>query len=133
MEIPTKEQRFQDRLFSALSAPVSHRPGEPCDHPGCASHLSHPCKGCGRYAAGLQNGPDVDHARARIERLAQSDPVMRYILMLGQQSNWTWEQTMSAIVIRQNELIKNTERELHEAIINQTFLSPFASSIDKPK
>lgn len=22
--------------------------GEPCDHPGCLSHRSHPCEGCGR-------------------------------------------------------------------------------------
>lgn len=24
------------------------RDGEPCKHPGCLSHLSHPCEGCGR-------------------------------------------------------------------------------------
>lgn len=22
--------------------------GQPCDHPGCLSHVSHPCEGCGR-------------------------------------------------------------------------------------
>lgn len=22
--------------------------GIPCDHPGCASHITHPCEGCGR-------------------------------------------------------------------------------------
>lgn len=22
--------------------------GEPCNHPGCLSHISHPCEGCGR-------------------------------------------------------------------------------------
>lgn len=22
--------------------------GEPCDHPGCLHHLTHPCEGCGR-------------------------------------------------------------------------------------
>lgn len=22
--------------------------GEPCSHPGCLSHISHPCEGCGR-------------------------------------------------------------------------------------
>lgn len=22
--------------------------GQPCGHPGCLSHLSHPCEGCGR-------------------------------------------------------------------------------------
>lgn len=24
------------------------RDGEPCSHPGCLSHVSHPCEGCGR-------------------------------------------------------------------------------------
>lgn len=24
--------------------------GEPCDHPGCLSHVTHPCEGCGRVA-----------------------------------------------------------------------------------
>jgi len=24
------------------------RDGEPCKHPGCLSHYSHPCEGCGR-------------------------------------------------------------------------------------
>jgi hypothetical protein len=27
---------------------VCAAPGEPCDHPGCLSHVSHPCEGCGR-------------------------------------------------------------------------------------
>jgi hypothetical protein len=25
--------------------------GEPCSHPGCASHVSHPCEVCGRRGA----------------------------------------------------------------------------------
>ena len=25
--------------------------GEPCSHPGCSSHISHPCEGCGRIGA----------------------------------------------------------------------------------
>jgi hypothetical protein len=24
------------------------RDGEPCEHSGCLSHISHPCEGCGR-------------------------------------------------------------------------------------
>ena len=24
------------------------RDGEPCGHPGCLKHISHPCEGCGR-------------------------------------------------------------------------------------
>jgi hypothetical protein len=26
----------------------SLKEGEPCDHIGCLSHLTHPCEGCGR-------------------------------------------------------------------------------------
>ncbi len=29
---------------------VSLKPGEPCHHPGCLNHVSHPCEGCGRIA-----------------------------------------------------------------------------------
>ena len=28
----------------------SLRPDQPCDHPGCLHHVSHPCEGCGRIA-----------------------------------------------------------------------------------
>lgn len=28
------------------------RKGEPCSHPGCLSHTTHPCEGCGRVAGG---------------------------------------------------------------------------------
>jgi hypothetical protein len=32
------------------AAPASgrYKDGEPCSHPGCLSHISHPCEGCGR-------------------------------------------------------------------------------------
>lgn len=47
------------------------KPGQPCGHPGCASHLSRPCEGCGRYAAGMANGPDVDQAKEYIKHLGR--------------------------------------------------------------
>ena len=28
------------------------RKDKPCKHPGCLSHVSHPCEGCGRIAGG---------------------------------------------------------------------------------
>ena len=28
-----------------------YKDGAPCDHPGCTSHRSHPCEGCGRIGA----------------------------------------------------------------------------------
>lgn len=24
------------------------KPGQPCGHPGCLAHITHPCEGCGR-------------------------------------------------------------------------------------
>ena len=34
--------------------PRSLKDGEPCDHPGCLSHISHPCEGCGRIAGNIE-------------------------------------------------------------------------------
>lgn len=31
---------------------------EPCSHPGCMSHVSHPCEGCGRIVGTLKE-PDA--------------------------------------------------------------------------
>jgi hypothetical protein len=31
--------------------------GVPCKHPGCLSHLSHPCEGCGRIGGRSSNWP----------------------------------------------------------------------------
>lgn len=31
--------------------------GESCSHPGCLSHTTHPCEGCGRIAG--RNKPDL--------------------------------------------------------------------------
>ena len=75
------------------------QPGQPCSHPGCACHLSHPCEGCGRYAAGTANGPDVEYARRYIEKLAVESPIVHAIIVMGQQNEWTWEQTLSVMVI----------------------------------
>ncbi len=47
----TKPTTYNDRLRLAAAPPKEQRPlhdGEPCDHPGCLNHLSHPCEGCGR-------------------------------------------------------------------------------------
>lgn len=35
------------------------RDGEPCRHPGCLSHISHPCEGCGRIA-GRRDAARID-------------------------------------------------------------------------
>lgn len=131
----TKEQllglsEIHDGLFSD---PDLHEFGQPCDHPGCASHLSRPCEGCGRYGAGLRNGPDIDAGTKYIEKLGINDAVISSFLILRRENGWTWVQTLMAMVIKQNELIENLEGRLHEAIINRTSLSPFASPIDKPE
>jgi hypothetical protein len=33
--------------------------GEPCDHPGCRGHISHPCEVCGRIACRTVYVPDT--------------------------------------------------------------------------
>jgi hypothetical protein len=37
--------------------------GEPCDHPGCLNHVTHPGEGCGRIAG---HTPLVANSPARI-------------------------------------------------------------------
>jgi hypothetical protein len=34
----------------------AYRDGEPCNHPGCLSHVTHPCEGCGRIAGKAIDG-----------------------------------------------------------------------------
>jgi hypothetical protein len=40
---------WPDLTKSDLEQPIEHlKDGEPCRHPGCLSHRTHPCEGCGR-------------------------------------------------------------------------------------
>ena len=50
-----------DAYAAALADALEHRlkDGEPCDHPGCLSHISHPCEGCGRVGGVLVRGVDT--------------------------------------------------------------------------
>ena len=31
---------------------ILFKDGEPCKHPGCLNHITHPCEGCGRRGGG---------------------------------------------------------------------------------
>ena len=49
--------------------------GEPCEHPGCLDHFSHPCEGCGRiggetvFKVSLKKiRESIDSNRSRIDR-----------------------------------------------------------------
>lgn len=42
-------------------------PYEACAHPGCLSHVSHPCEGCGRIAG--RYGGDAEITEAEFKRL----------------------------------------------------------------
>lgn len=41
-------------------------PGQPCG-PGCANHVTHPCERCGRYQAGLADGPPVSSEQWEVQ------------------------------------------------------------------
>lgn len=55
--------------------------GEPCDHPGCCHHVTHPCEGCGRigcksfnhknesYSPGITLVSEINDNRARHEKV----------------------------------------------------------------
>lgn len=42
--------RVIDLMFELRTSLKQLRPGEPCSHRGCLSHVTHPCEGCGRTA-----------------------------------------------------------------------------------
>jgi hypothetical protein len=42
---PGKKYRIENGLRFERSR---LRPGQPCNHPGCCAHISHPCEVCGR-------------------------------------------------------------------------------------
>ena len=103
--------------FGPVRPPVL-RDGEPCDHPGCASHVSHPCEGCGRYAAGMMNGPDPGAVYARLRDLSKRHPTVRNVLLTAVMQGWTLEQTLGALsllLVQQNESLVQSATILAEA------------------
>ena len=49
--LPLLEPTAQDVITRGLNNIRKYRvipDGQPCDHTGCLSHISHPCEGCGR-------------------------------------------------------------------------------------
>jgi hypothetical protein len=44
-------------ISKELLKPKTYKNGEPCSHPGCCNHLTHPCEKCGRIGCqGESNG-----------------------------------------------------------------------------
>ena len=40
---------------------ILYQDRQPCDHPGCLNHITHPCEGCGRVAGhGIVYKPWID-------------------------------------------------------------------------
>ena len=52
--VSTPKKENLERLRVVLGMEDDLRDGEPCDHPGCLHHVSHPCEGCGRIG-GIKN------------------------------------------------------------------------------
>lgn len=44
----TEGQKLVEFCDRMMGCDPDLKPGQPCDHPGCLSHQSHPCEGCGR-------------------------------------------------------------------------------------
>lgn len=95
-------------LVTVPARPSVLREGEPCKHPGCAHHYSHPCEGCGRYAAGTRSGPDPEAVAIYLEKIARSHPTVHSVLVTAQMQDWTLEQTfgaLSLLLVRENEVL----------------------------
>ena len=71
---------------AALLENQAFRDGEPCSHPGCLSHVSHPCEGCGRiggrakavppekiYQSVASNAREARELAARIREALEAD------------------------------------------------------------
>jgi len=61
----------QDEMMTKLASlrkTQTFRDGEPCGHPGCLSHVSHPCENCGRIGGYNVIGPDQARLAARLDR-----------------------------------------------------------------
>ena len=91
-------------------------PGEPCEHRGCLSHVTHVCEGCGRGHAGIlldvthvrvvqvwELGPlDALSAGAHIDwRPAPHDPVSQMREVIGKDvwdaNPWIWLATVAKV------------------------------------
>lgn len=83
-----------------MSEQKSYKDGESCGHPGCLSHVSHPCEGCGR-----QRGTDFqDRAyRAFIEALGTDKAEPRVLFYAG------WNAAMDRAVERIKGLLDFVE------------------------
>lgn len=92
------------------------QPGQPCTHPGCASHLSHPCESCGRYAAGLANGPNVVKGQEYIRELARNDNIISTVVKMSDELGWTWDQALTALVIWQRKAKRATLKNLADSM-----------------
>ncbi len=68
--------------------------GEPCDHPGCLSHISHPCEGCGRVGGrwpedipkARKSDPETSHEAAKSmtdEAASQRRQILEYLQAHG--------------------------------------------------
>lgn len=58
--------------------------GEPCSHPGCLSHITHPCERCGRFSvvSRLQQlTARINIAKETLEFYADSSNYNKYIDM----------------------------------------------------
>ena len=99
-------------------------PGQPCSNRGCASHWSYPCENCGRYAAGVANGPDIKSVMIRLRELAVADPVVYRYLEIGQRACWTNEQILAAMLLKMQEVTTETKIEM-ERIVSFNVMPPY--------
>jgi len=101
------------------SVPVLEK-GIPCDHTGCRNHYSHPCEGCGRYAAGLLDGPDVDACFLKLVEYYTHDPTFYMIMQHVEKYKLTETQMLYmmlfAMKLQRDALVKQLTKTFEELI-----------------
>lgn len=63
------------------------RTGEPCNHPGCMAHVSHPCEVCGRLQAGLKE-IDMKYVKIPQSELDKLEEARQTLYVLLEQTEY---------------------------------------------
>ena len=90
---------------------IRYASGEPCKHPGCKSHISHPCEGCGRVGS---IGNTTVYERWETKNIGEKDrtilglqiEIQNYDKCLTEIVDLVSDQASFEVMLLMNEIIK---------------------------
>jgi len=81
--------------------------GEPCNHPGCLNHVSHPCEGCGRIAGKIIGENYMFNEEERKKELIE----ITYLLSFFKDR---YEKAIDLIISQEKSMIEQAKKEARE-------------------